>query len=141
MKEKLVLLERVPEPALYRVALTLLDLRETWENSTKEERKDLVHIMIQEVGVDVTIKRILWVKARPDYEPLFSILDGMRQDPDRRFWIEQLEASEESCDIEEDMGQVSTDVEIVLQMSHNTLTRAEEYIMREMHLKSEIAQL
>jgi len=39
------------------------------------------------------------------------------------------------------MGQMSTGVEIVLQMSHNTLTRAEEYIMREMHLKSEIAQL
>ena len=85
LKEKLTLLERVPEPALNRAARTLLDLRETWENSTKEERKDLVHIMIQEVGVDVTVKRILWVKARPDYEPLFSILDGMHQDPDRRF--------------------------------------------------------
>ena len=80
LKEKLALLERVPEPALNRAAHTLLDLRETWENSTKEERKDLVHIMIQEVGVDVTIKRVLWVKARPDYEPLFSILDRMRQD-------------------------------------------------------------
>ncbi len=128
LKEKLALLERVPEPALNRAARTLLDLRETWENSTKEERKDLVHIMIQEVGVDVTVKRILWVKARPDYEPLFSILDGMRQDPDRRFWIEQLEASEDSCDIEKDKGQESTGVEIVLQMSHNTLTRAKEYL-------------
>lgn len=28
--------------------------------------------MIQEVGVDLEIKRILWAKARPDYEPLFS---------------------------------------------------------------------
>ena len=128
LKEKLALLERVPEPALNRAARTLLDLRETWENSTKEERKDLVHIMLQEVGVDVTVKRILWVKARPDYEPLFSILDGMRQDTDRRFWIEQLEASEYSCDIVEDMAKVSTGVEIALQMSHNTLTRAEEYI-------------
>jgi hypothetical protein len=60
--------------------------------------------------------------------PMFSILDGMRQDTDRRFWINRLEASEDSCDVEEDMGQVSTGVEIVLQMSHNTLTRAEEYI-------------
>jgi hypothetical protein len=34
----------------------LLDLCETRENSSKEERKDLVHI-IQSVGVDVTIKR------------------------------------------------------------------------------------
>jgi hypothetical protein len=76
----------------------------------------------------VVNKSVLWVKARPDYEPLFSILDGMRQDTDRRFWIERLEASEDNCDIEADTGQVSTGVEIVLSMSHNTLTRAEEYI-------------
>ena len=50
LKEKLTLLERVPKPALNRVARTLLDLRVTWESTTKEERKDLVHIMIQEVG-------------------------------------------------------------------------------------------
>ena len=84
--------------------------------------------MIQEVGVDVTIKRVLWVKARPDYEPLFSIRDGMRHDADRRFWIERLEALEDNCGEEEDMGQVSTGVEIQLQMSHNVLTRSEEYV-------------
>ncbi len=84
--------------------------------------------MIQEVGIDMAAKCILWVKARPDYEPLFSILDGLRQDADRRFWVEQMEAREDNCDIEEDTGQVSTGVEIVLQMSHNTLTRAKEYI-------------
>jgi hypothetical protein len=38
--------------------------------------------MIHEVGVDVTIKRVLWVKARPDYKPLFSILERMHQDAD-----------------------------------------------------------
>jgi hypothetical protein len=128
VKEKLALLERVHETALNRAARTLLDLRQTWENSTKEERKDLVHIMIHEVGVDVTVKRILWVKARPDYAPLFSILDGMPQDPDRRFWIERLEAPEDNRDMEEDLGQMSTGVKIVLQMSHNTLTITEEYV-------------
>jgi len=128
LKEKLALLERVPEPALNRAARTLLDLRKTWESTTKEERKDLVHIMIQEFGVDVEIKRVLWVKARPDYEPLFSILDGMRHDADRRFWIESFVTPEDNCDVEEDIRQVSVGVEIVLQMSHNTLTRAEEYI-------------
>jgi hypothetical protein len=73
--------------------------------------------MIQEVGVNVTVKCILWVKARPDYEPLFSILDGMRQDADKRFWIGRLEASEDNCDIEEGMGQMSTNVKIVPQMA------------------------
>lgn|GEM_PF-2888947 len=60
--------------------------------------------------------------------PTFFILDGMRQDPDRRFWIERLEALEDNCDIEEDNGQESTGVKIVLQMPHNTLTIAQEYI-------------
>ena len=75
-----------------------------------------------------TSKRDLWVKARPDYELLFSILDGLRQDSNRRFWIERLEAQENNCDIGVDTGHMITGVEILLQMSHNTLTRAEEYM-------------
>ena len=78
--------------------------------------------------MDVTIKRILWVKARPDYEPLFSILDGLRHDADRRFWIESFVTPEDNCDVEEDTGQVSTGVEIVLPMPHNILTIDQEYI-------------
>jgi len=76
--------------------------------------------MIQEVGVDVEIKYVLWMKARPDYEPLFSILDGLRLDGERRYWIERREAEGNICDIEVETGQMSTGVEIVLQMSHNT---------------------
>ena len=63
-----------------------------------------------------TYKRVLRVKARPDYEPLLSILDGMRHDADRRFWIERLEASQDNCDIKDDMGQMSTSVKIALPM-------------------------
>ncbi len=73
-------------------------------------------------------KRVLWVKARPDYEPLFSILDGMRQDAARRFWIKRLEAQENNCGIKADTGQMSTGVEIQLQMSHNVLTITKEYV-------------
>jgi hypothetical protein len=75
--------------------------------------------MIQEVGIDLAVRCTLWVKARLDYMPLFSILDGLRQDADRRLWIEGLEAQENNCDIEADAGQMSAGVEIVLQMSHN----------------------
>ena len=69
----------------------MLDLRETWKSTTKEECKDLVRIMLQEVGVDVAAKRVLWVKVRPDYEPLFSILDGLRSDGERGYSIKCLE--------------------------------------------------
>lgn len=57
-----------------------------------------------------------WVKPRPDYEPLFSILDGLRLDTDRRNWIERKEADGDVCDIEVDFGQESTSVEILLSM-------------------------
>jgi hypothetical protein len=78
--------------------------------------------------VDATAKRLFYVKARPDYEPLFSILDGLRHDADRRFWIKSFVMPVDNCDVEEDTGQESTGVEILFPMSHNTLTRAEEYI-------------
>jgi hypothetical protein len=54
-------------------------------------------------------------------------LNNLCVDEQRRFWIAFPEAKEDACDTKDDMGQVSTGVEIVLQMSHNTLTRAEEY--------------
>ena len=78
---------------------------------------------------------LLITKPRSYYEPLFSILDGLRHDADRRFWIESFVTPEDNCDVEEDTGQVSAGVEIVLQMTDktgtclaNSLTRAEEYI-------------
>jgi len=48
---------------------------------------------------------VLSVKARPYYEPLFSILDGLRPDGERRYWIECLEAHEDNCGIEADTRQ------------------------------------
>jgi hypothetical protein len=114
LKEKLALLERSSEPAINRAAKTLLDLRATWENTTQEERKDLVHVMIQEVGVDMAAKSLLWVKTRPDYEPLFSILDGLRLDGERRYWIEHKETEGNKNDIKEDVGLVRAGVKILL---------------------------
>ena len=84
--------------------------------------------MIQEMGDEKVVKCILWVKARPDYEPLFSILDGLRHDADRRFWIESFVTQEDICDIEVDLGQMSTSVEILPPVSHNILTIAQEHI-------------
>ena len=73
-----------------------------------------MHIMIQEVAVDMVAKCILWVKARPDYEPLFSILDGLRLNSERRYWIERREAERNIYDIEANTGQESIGVEILL---------------------------
>ena len=76
----------------------------------------------------MTVSRVLWVKARPDYEPLFSILDGLRRDSKRRYWIDRKVMEMDNSDIQIDSGQVSKGVEILLKMSHKILTSAEEDI-------------
>ncbi len=105
-----------------------LDLRETWENTTLEECKDLVHVMLQEVGVDLAARRILWIKVRSDYEPLFAIMDGLHKDGDLRYWIEPFVAQADTRDIEACIGQMSAGVKTLPQVSHNSLTSAQEYI-------------
>jgi hypothetical protein len=50
LKEKLDLLTRIPESAIERAAITLLNLHDSWEWATREERKMLVRTMIQEAG-------------------------------------------------------------------------------------------
>jgi len=59
LKEKLALLERKPEPAINQAAKTLLDLLNNWENTAQEEHKDLAHVIIQEVGVDLAARYML----------------------------------------------------------------------------------
>ncbi len=67
LKEKLALLNRVPEADIDRVAPTLLNLHDRWEWATRVERKMLGRTMIQEVSCDMGSKRILRVKVNPDF--------------------------------------------------------------------------
>jgi hypothetical protein len=76
----------------------------------------------------MSVTRVLWIKARPDYEPLFSILDGLRADNGRRYWISEHVIEMNTCDKGEDLGHTVTEVKIALRMSHNILTIAEEHI-------------
>ena len=72
----------------------------------------LVRTMIQEAGCDVGTKRIVWVKANQDYEILFRLMDGLRPDTERRYWILKHGTDEDICDIGEDLGQMTTGVKI-----------------------------
>jgi hypothetical protein len=56
----------------------------------------------------------------PDYELLFSILDGLDLDSKRHYWIERKVMDENISDIQVDSGRISTGVEILRTMSHNT---------------------
>jgi hypothetical protein len=85
-------------------------------------------MMIQQVGVDVAAKRVVWIKARPDFEVLFQLLNTLLGDGQRRFWIEYPEAEKNNCDIGEGLGQEWTVVKTSTAMSHNSLKSAEELI-------------
>jgi hypothetical protein len=76
----------------------------------------------------MTATCVLWVRAGPDYEPLFSILDGLRPDSESCNWIDRKVIDKNISDIQVDSGQMGTGFEILLKMSHNTLTSAEEHI-------------
>ena len=65
----------------------------------------------------------------------------MRQDADRRIRIERLEAQEDNCGIEEDTGQISAGIEILLPFVQQHLDNYRGvYTMKNRRLKSEIAQ-
>jgi hypothetical protein len=85
-------------------------------------------MMIQEVGVDVAAKQIVWVKARPNFDVLFQLLHNLQVDDRRRFWILYPVADEDACDIGEELGQMETEVKIALPMPPNALTSIEDYL-------------
>jgi hypothetical protein len=128
LKEKLELLTRIPESAIERAAITLLNLHDSWEWATREERKMLVRTMVQEAGCDVGTKRIVWVKVNPDYEILFRLMDGLRPDAGRRYWIREQGTEGIIVGTGEELGQMGTEVKIAFPVSHNTLTSVEEYV-------------
>ena len=53
--------------------LNRLDLGETWENTTQEERKDLLHVMLPECSIDVAAKRVIWIEDHPDFNVPFRL--------------------------------------------------------------------
>ena len=124
LKEKLSMLERVPEAAINRAARTLLDLSQTWEHATLEERKDLAHVLLQEVGCDIPAKLIRWVKVRPEYEPLFDLLGGLSKNGERRYWIAHPTVPDEDPVKDPDKAQTPS----LPSASHNSLTTGEEHL-------------
>jgi hypothetical protein len=76
----------------------------------------------------MTATRLLWVRVRSDYKLLFSFLDGLRVSIRHSFWSSEQSIEVNTCDMGEDMGHTVKKVKIALPMSHNTLTRVEEYV-------------
>jgi hypothetical protein len=65
---------------------------------------------------------IVWVKVNPDYEILFRLMDGLRPDAERRYWIREHGAEGVIVDIGEDLGQEGMEVKIAFPVSDKTYT-------------------
>lgn len=70
----------------------------------------------------------------PDSDVLFQILDNLRIDEGRRFWIVYPDADENICGEEAGLGQEGMEVKIAFPVYHNNLTRAEEYLWKKLDI-------
>jgi hypothetical protein len=59
---------------------------------------------------------------------LLRLVDGLQSDAEERNWISEQCIEVNTYDMGEDMGHTETEVKIAFPMSHNSLTRVEEYI-------------
>lgn len=87
LREQLASIDSIIVPVLNQAAKRLLDLQETWSLRTQKERKNMLQSIIQEVGVDLDTKCVLWVKVCPDYKPIFSVVSLDEPEMEQRFWM------------------------------------------------------
>ena len=66
------------------------------------------------MGVDITATYVLSVRACPDCEPLFSVLEGLRADIGQCYWIRKQVIEVNTYDMREDMGPKVTEVKNAL---------------------------
>lgn len=67
-------------------ALLLNRLAEAWDDSTEQERAKIAHLLFEEVIVDMETAKVVAIKARPKFHPLFAILRDdtvLTGDPER----------------------------------------------------------
>ena len=87
LQERLKRLEMPQEAMINRAALTLLNLKESWQEATLEEQRELVQIMIQEVACSIQEQQVTWVKPQPGFEILFKLVNDLQPDEKGHFFL------------------------------------------------------
>jgi hypothetical protein len=64
-----------------------------YSNLTREEQRELVQIVLQQVGCDLETKKITWVKPRQGIEVLFQLIPALKPLEGDRFDIRDISAS------------------------------------------------
>lgn len=114
LQEKLKRLEKPQEGVINRAAETLLNLCESWEKATQDEQRDLVQMMLQEVGCAISEQKVIWVKPKYEFEVLFKMASGLKLGENGRFLLEELNGNK---------GQLGTQVNDFSERADNDLTQ------------------
>lgn len=80
---------QVPDtPAVVQAGTYLESLAGLWDDLDDRERREVVHILFQEIRLDVKGKnsKIICVQVKPDFVPLFR-LDGMEEGDNGCFYL------------------------------------------------------
>jgi hypothetical protein len=64
-----------------------------YSNLTREEQRELVQIVLQQVGCDLETKKITWVKPGQGFEVLFQLIPALKPLEGDRFDIRDISAS------------------------------------------------
>jgi len=87
LQEKLSRLKAIKKPVINRAAETLLDIQAAWEQATRQEREELVKLLLKKVGCDIQQSRIAWIKPNPEFDPLFQLIDALDPQDDGKWLV------------------------------------------------------
>jgi site-specific DNA recombinase len=90
IQERLAALKQEPSKNVNFSVDTLLSIPFAWAHATQEERRDLVKIILEEVGCDLDAQKIVWVKPQLGYEILFQLIEGLSLMGNNRFDIRDI---------------------------------------------------
>jgi len=86
LQAQLARLEIPDTPAIVQAGTYLESLAGLWPDLDDRERREVIHILFQEVRVDAQGQRIVCVQVQPEFIPLFR-LDGMEEGEDGCFYL------------------------------------------------------
>ena len=87
LQEKLSRLDATKEPAIRQAAERLLDIQGAWDLATRQEREELVKMLLERVGCDLQHNRITWIIPRPEFAFLFQLMDVLSPQEDGKWLV------------------------------------------------------
>lgn len=88
LQSQLAALNTAPQTQVIQLGERLISIQNAWALATQEERRELVHMVMEAVGCDMALGRIVWIQPVPGLEVLFRLVPGWTPiDGTRRYHI------------------------------------------------------